>query len=113
MITRTSNNGKKNPGPVECTSLDEVRSNIDRLDTVIVRLLAERSTFVAQAAGFKVTEDDVVVPERIEAIIKKVRGYADLHGANPDLIEAIYRRMIDAFIDFERNAWQDIHSVRG
>lgn len=97
---------------MECDSLDEVRSNIDRLDTVIVRLLAERSTFVAQAARFKESEAEVVVPERIEAIIRKVRGYAELHSASPDLIEAIYRRMIDAFIEFERATWQGIHDGR-
>lgn len=93
-----------------CANLDEVRTNIDRLDVEIVKLLAERSTYVAQAAGFKQTQDQVVVPERIEAIIAKVRGYAAGHAASPDLIEAIYRRMIDAFIEFERSVWLSKHS---
>ena len=38
---------------VACTTLEEVRENIDRLDQHIVTLLAERGHFVSQAARFK------------------------------------------------------------
>ncbi|MDP9031075.1 MAG: chorismate mutase, partial [Pseudomonadota bacterium] len=38
---------------VNCTSLEQVRENIDRLDRQIVALLAERGGFVSQAARFK------------------------------------------------------------
>ena len=34
-------------------SLDEVRAEIDRIDDAIIRLIAERGAFVAQAARFK------------------------------------------------------------
>ena len=34
-------------------SLDEVRAEIDRIDDAIIRLIAERGAFVAQAAHFK------------------------------------------------------------
>jgi len=40
---------------VTCTTLEEVRSNIDRLDQQIVSLLAERGHYVSQAARFKKT----------------------------------------------------------
>jgi isochorismate pyruvate lyase len=92
-----------------CATLDEVRTNIDRLDAQIVALLAERQGFVAQAAGFKPHRAAVVVPERIEAIIVKVRALADQHHAAPDLIETIYRAMIDAYIGFEGKQWDIRH----
>lgn len=38
---------------VTCTTLEEVRNNIDRLDQQIVTLLAERGRYVSQAARFK------------------------------------------------------------
>ncbi len=34
-------------------SLEEVRDNIDRLDREIIKLVAERSSFVKQAVRFK------------------------------------------------------------
>lgn len=96
----------------ECRSLEEIRSHIDRLDVIIVELLAERAGFVGQAARFKPTEADVVIPERIETIIRKVRGYAIEQGTSPDLIERIYRHLIDACCDFEAANWRRLHGVQ-
>ncbi len=90
---------------VRCGSIAEVRANIDRLDRDIVRLLAERSTFVTQAAALKSTRAAVVDPARIEEIIAKVRAQAGELATDPDLIERIYRAMIDAFIAFEDGHW--------
>ena len=47
---------------VTCTTLEEVRSNIDRLDQQIVSLLAERGHYVSQAARFKKDTDGVKAP---------------------------------------------------
>lgn len=93
----------------ECGSLEDVRRQIDGLDAQIVDLLFQRSHFVAQAAKFKESQQAVIVPDRIEAIIAKVRGYALAQGGDPDLIETIYRRMIDAFITFEQGKWTDLN----
>lgn len=92
----------------ECKSLAEVRENIDRLDRRIVPLLAERAGYVEQAAGFKATKAAVVDPARIEEIILKVRHMAVEEGMEPDLIEHIYRSMIEAFIVFEAKVYRKI-----
>jgi isochorismate pyruvate lyase len=90
----------------EHDSLDEVRRHIDRLDQDIVALLAERARFVSAAATFKTSEAAVVVPERVEAIIAKVRAQALTHDADPGLMEAIYRGMIAQFIAYEQGEWR-------
>ncbi|MCF4993658.1 chorismate mutase, partial [Pseudomonas gessardii] len=54
---------------VTCTSLEHVRENIDRLDRQIVALLAERGSFVSQAARFKKDSDGVKAPQRVEQVI--------------------------------------------
>ncbi|HIJ64054.1 MAG TPA: chorismate mutase [Rhodospirillaceae bacterium] len=94
----------------ECRSLAEVRDRIDRLDETIAGLLSQRSDLVRQAARFKDSEAAVVVPERIEAIIGKVRAVARQAGAEEDLLEAIYRSMINIFIEFEKTAWHRLKS---
>lgn len=86
---------------VKCSSLSEVRENIDRIDREIVALLAERGVFVAQAASFKKTTDDVKAPNRVEQVISKVRSLAQEQGANPAVVENVYRAMISAFIEAE------------
>lgn len=50
---------------ITCQSLDEVRTNIDRVDQELIRLISERSTFVDQAAQFKKTESEVEAPKRV------------------------------------------------
>lgn len=82
----------------ECDSLDEVREQIDRLDREIVRLLGERTGYARQAARFKVSADDVEAPRRVEQIVAGVRRLASEHGADPDLVERLYRAMIAGFI---------------
>lgn len=86
---------------IRCNSLDEVRANIDRIDRALVGLLAERGRFVAQAAGFKKTTDDVRAPQRVEQVIAKVRALSEQCGANPAVTEQVYRAMIAAFIEAE------------
>lgn len=93
------------PASMECSSLDEVRKNIDRIDDEIVRLIYERQTYVIQASVFKKSEDEVNAPDRVEAVITKVRAKASELGTNPDMIEALYRKMISWFIDAEKEVF--------
>ncbi|ROM96003.1 chorismate mutase [Pseudomonas brassicacearum] len=86
---------------VNCCSLEEVRDNIDRLDRQIVSLLAERGAYVSQAARFKKDSDAVKAPQRVEQVIAKVRALSEEVGANPQVIEQMYRAMIAAFIEQE------------
>ena len=93
-----------------CTSMAEVRSHIDALDTRIVALLAERSTYVAQAARIKNNPDLIVDVQRIEHIIARVRQMASDHCAPADVAESTYRAMIAAFIEFERAEFVRLHT---
>ena len=61
---------------MKCNSLEEVRSNIDRIDNEIIKLIAERTDYVKQASSFKKSEDGVKAPKRVEAVIQKVREKA-------------------------------------
>ena len=86
---------------IKCGSLDEVRSQIDRVDRQIVGLLAERAGYVRQAARFKRTDADVRAPQRVEAVIARVRALAAEHGLDPAIAEQVYRTLIGCFIPAE------------
>lgn len=86
----------------ECTSLDEVRENIDRIDRQLVALISERGGYVRQAARFKKTTEEVKAFARVEQIIGKVRALAAETEGDPDITEQVYRAMISAFIEAER-----------
>lgn len=86
---------------MECTSLEEVRENIDRIDNEIIKLIAERGTYVIQASRFKKSADGVKAPDRVEEVITKVRSKAIEYGADPEMLETIYREMISRFVSRE------------
>ncbi len=96
--------------PQHCETMQEVRTHIDALDARIVALLAERSTYVAQAARIKNNPDMIVDVQRIEYIVQRVRTMATEWDAPPEVAEATYRAMIGAFIDFERAEWNRLRS---
>lgn len=91
-----------------CKDLKEVRVNIDRIDREIVKLIAERGQFVEQAAIFKNDEAVIREPQRIRVVINNVRSLAGEFGVDPDIVENVYRTMIDAFIDFELKEYRKI-----
>lgn len=84
-----------------CSSLEEVRENIDRIDNEIIKLIAERTTYVVQASSFKKDEAGVKDSARVEKVIAKVRAKAVEYDANQDMVEALYREMISRFINME------------
>lgn len=88
----------------KCASLEEVRAHIDRLDHDFVALLAERGSYVKQAARFKKNSDEVRAPHRVEQVIARVTSLATELGANPVVVDAVYRAMIAAFIEVEMAA---------
>ncbi len=91
---------------MKCNSLEEVRSNIDRIDDQIIKLIAERTDYVKQASSFKKSEDGVKAPGRVEAVIKRVREKAEKYGANSDMVEVLYREMISRFVSMEMDVFK-------
>src|SRR5262245_4776067 len=88
-----------------CSTLGEVRSNIDRLDREIVRLMAERGRYVHEAARFKANPEQVETPERAEAVVRKAMLLSEEQGLSPKIAEATYRAMVRAFIDYEQGVF--------
>ena len=86
-----------------CTSMTEVRAGVNALDDGLVPLLVQRSGYMTQAA--RVKNDDALVrdEERIETIVQRVRTLAQAQGGNPDLIERIYRAMMECYIAYEHD----------
>lgn len=90
---------------ISCTSLDQIRSHIDQIDSQLVALIAQRGAYVQQAAAFKGNVQEVAAPQRVEQVIAKVKHLAMAHQADPRVIEATWRAMIGAFINAEQNVF--------
>jgi isochorismate pyruvate lyase len=85
----------------KCTTLDEARRKIDKVDEQIVALIAERNNYIKQIAHFKTSIDEVKAEDRIDAVISRVREQAISLDLSPNLINDLYVRMIDAMVESE------------
>ena len=85
-------------------TLAEVRQAIDALDSQLIGLLARRQQLVAQAGRLKPKHDAqaVAAPERVAQVLKARREQAAAVGLSPDVAEAVWPAMIDAFTRFEQ-----------
>ena len=85
----------------KCTTLEEVRTEVDKLDMQLVELLSQRSHYIRQAAGFKDSVEEVKADDRIEFIKARVRHHAIELGINPNMISELFTIMIDEMVETE------------
>jgi isochorismate pyruvate lyase len=85
----------------KCTTLDEARSEIDKVDEEIVKLIALRNNHIKQIAHFKTSVDEVKAEDRISDVISSVREQAIALDLSPNLINDLYVRMIDSMVESE------------
>jgi isochorismate pyruvate lyase len=88
--------------------MTEVRTEIDRVDKVLVDIIAERFGYVERAWQLKLdARQEANVPWRNQQVIDKVRARAGEKGLPPDLVEALWRQMIGWFIQYEEEKLRD------
>jgi isochorismate pyruvate lyase len=84
-----------------CNSLEETRTEIDKLDDQIVELIAARNAYVKKLAHFKNSVDEIKSEERITDVISRARAKAIELDLSPNLINELFIRMIDEMVDSE------------
>ena len=88
--------------PGDCNSMDELRHQIDKLDVKIIELLANRSEFIDRATELKKSNGmPARIPERIESVVSNARNAAEELDLDSDLVEKIWRILIDWSIQRE------------
>ena len=88
--------------PGDCNSMDDLRHQIDKLDVKIIELLANRSEFIDRATELKKSSGmPARIPERIESVVSNARNAAEELDLDADLVEKIWRILIDWSIQRE------------
>ena len=88
--------------PGDCNSMDELRHQLDKLDVKIIELLANRSEFIDRATELKKSNGmPARIPERIESVVSNARNAAEELDLDADLVEKIWRILIDWSIQRE------------
>lgn len=86
----------------QCSTIEDVRDAIDKIDNQIIELLGNRLEYVKEIVRFKTPdENSIIAKQRFDEVITTRRKLAEKHGLNPDIIEKIYRELLAHFIDEE------------
>ena len=82
-------------------SMADVRYEIDRIDRLLVKILAERQSFMDAAARIKSDRSAVRDTWRIEDVVSKVIEASKEEGLSPSIAEPVWRTLIDRCIAYE------------
>jgi isochorismate pyruvate lyase len=93
--------------PEECTNIQEIREEIDRIDQKVIVLIGKRYQYVKAAAKFKTSETHVKSPDRFASMLQKRRVWAKEAGLDPDVIEKLYTDLVNHFIQEEMKEWRE------
>ena len=88
--------------PSDCTSIEDIREEIDRIDSEVIKLLGERFGFVKEVVKYKSKDrDSVVAKKRYDAVLETRKKWAQQNGLDPGLIYSVYKQLLDHFISEE------------
>ena len=79
---------------------------MDAIDQQIIALIAERVAFVRAAAKFKTSSANVAAPERVAAVLKTRRQWAEAKGLDGGVIEGLYRDLVAYSVSEEHKQWE-------
>ena len=81
---------------IEFENMTALRREIDRLDSQIVTLFARRAALIGRAVELKPHEGlPARINSRVDEVINNVRSVATHQGADPELVETLWRAVID------------------
>ena len=82
-------------------NMDELRKELDLLDNDLIKLVSKRFKFIEEAAIIKDDVSKIRDNDRIENIIKRLRELAIDNDISPDIVEKLWRFIIELSIELE------------
>ena len=92
--------------PKDCKNMEHIRDAIDTIDNQIVKLIAQRAKYVYKASEFKISKESVKDSKRVKEVIASKKDLAKKYEVSPLLIEILYEKMIEHFINEEMEQWK-------
>lgn len=96
---------REEPSPEQGITLEEIRAEIDMVDSQIVELIGIRTKLVEKIAGVK-SPGRIRDEAREEEVLRRVRSVAGAKGADPEMIESMYRIMLIEYVKMQKRKIQ-------
>ena len=88
--------------PLKRKKLSKIRSELDKLDNSLIKIIKKRTNLVKKVLALKEKKNQIVDQKRINSILSKIRKKSLKNNIDPKITNKIWKNMIWSYIDFER-----------
>ena len=88
--------------PLKKKKLAKIRSDLDKLDNSLIRIIKKRTALVKKVLALKDKKNQIIDKKRINLIMKNVKKKSIKNKIDPKITNRIWKNMIWSYIDFEK-----------
>ncbi len=93
--------------PEDCENIQDIRYAIDEIDQEIIRLYAQRDSYVREIVKYKSDDEGIIARERKALVLQQRMAWAAEKGLDPELFEKLFGLLIEKNIQIQF----DIHNT--
>ena len=88
--------------PHKRKKLSKIRSELDKLDNTLIKVIKKRTTLVNKVLALKDKKNQIVDQRRISLILKNIKKKSIQNKIDPKITNRIWKNMIWSYIDYEK-----------
>ena len=88
--------------PHKRKKLSKIRSELDKLDNTLIKVIKKRTTLVNKVLALKDKKNQIVDQRRIRLILKNIKKKSIQNKIDPKITNRIWKNMIWSYIDYEK-----------
>ena len=88
--------------PHKRKKLSKIRSELDKLDNTLIKVIKKRTTLVNKVLALKEKKNQIVDQRRINLILKNIKKKSIQNKIDPKITNRIWKNMIWSYIDYEK-----------
>jgi chorismate mutase len=88
--------------PLKRKKLSKIRSELDKLDNTLIKVIKKRTTLVNKVLALKDKKNQIVDQRRINLILKNIKKKSIQNKIDPKITNRIWKNMIWSYIDYEK-----------
>jgi isochorismate pyruvate lyase len=97
----------------DCRTMTDIRREIDRIDRALIKILAERLTYIERAGHIKTDRNTVRDEARINDVLAKVEASCARENFPYMIAEPVWRRLMDGCIAHEFDVFDEAKAPAG
>ena len=88
--------------PLKKKELSKIRSELDKLDNSLMKIIIKRTNLVKRVLALKDKKKQIIDQKRIKTILNNIRKKSLKNNIDPRITHRIWKNMIWSYINYEK-----------